>query len=180
MPSLKKTSEKKPWKMTNLLFLLSIFFISPVWAEDNSLSEKILSSLKIDKSKNLERSSDFDDSITELRKSGYIHRRPDAKKDYSAIWKLLKPIDLFGNRVLVISNEEPGAFIGCCMNDRTEILMEAVGDVGRLRDFAKENRCDLAYDERDDQDTLKGIVSRLKLKSSKAKLVQLSCAAPAS
>lgn len=139
-----------------------------------AVSEQMLSSLKVNASKT-ERSGAFEGSIIALKRGGYIHKRRDLQEDYSAIWKVLKPLDVYGNRVLVVSNEEDGKYIGCCMQDRAEILMSATGDVDRLRDFAKANGCRLEYDEQSDQDSMKERLRGLKIKTDAAKFAQLSC-----
>ena len=126
--------------------------VLPARADDAAaLSAQMLAKLEVDSLKH-ERRGDFDEAVQALKRAGYIHKRYDAREDYSEIWKVLKPLDVYGARVLVVSNEREGKFIGCCMENRTTILMEAAGDVGRLRDFAKANGCRLEYDEQSDQD----------------------------
>lgn len=150
---------------------------APAQADDASvLSEMMLSTLAVDKAKH-ERAGDFDEVVTALKRGGYIRKRYDAKEDYAEIWKVRKPLDVYGNPVLIVSNEREGKFIGCCMENRTTILVEATGDVGKLREFSKTNGCRLSHDEASDQDSLKETLKKFKLGSNAPKLAELNCSA---
>jgi hypothetical protein len=138
--------------------------------------KKILSVLKANAAKD-GRNGEFESVLRELIGKGYLHKRRDAAEDYSERWKVLKELDLFGNRVLVVSNEKEGKFIGCCFDSRAEILMAATGDLEPLRHYAKTNGCQLFHDEKSDQESSIETLKKLKIKTTDAKFVELRCGA---
>jgi len=139
-------------------------------------SDKILDALKVNAAKD-GREGEFDDVIKALSRAGYLHKHYDAKADYAEQWRVLKPLNLFGNPVLAVTNEREGKFIGCCFDSRTTIVMAATGDLGKLREFAGRNACKFFHDEKSDQEMSRDTLKALKVKTDATEFAELWCGA---
>lgn len=119
-----------------------------------------------------ERAGDSGAAIQGYVKAGLLDRRPSQRSDYTDYWLLKQPASFMGHELLIIEEEYPSKFIGCCPSEGADVDLRVVGSTGALEDFAETHGCRLetGYDL---PGQLRGIGLRAKL--PKGQYASLSC-----
>lgn len=119
-----------------------------------------------------ERAGDSGAAIQGYVKAGLLDRRPSQRSDYTDYWLLKQPATFMGHELLVIEEEYPSKFIGCCPNEGMGVDLRVVGSTDALEDFAEAHGCRLSL-EYDLPHQLRTAGVRAKL--PKGRYASLSC-----
>jgi hypothetical protein len=140
-------------------------------ASDRELEAGLLDALRL-KAGTVERLGDSGTAIQAYMREGVAAGKPNRRFEYTDYYLLKKPAKFMGHDLVLIEEEYPSKFIGCCVNPGAGVTVRVVGDSRNLEEFAEANGCTLT-DNLDLQDLLK----QLKIKASlpRGNFASLSC-----
>ena len=112
------------------------------------------------------------DTYLALKKEGYIAKKKNSRADYTDYYLLKKPIKFLGHEVILLEDEYPSKYIGCCVSPGLGAIVKVNGNVANLNAYAKANKCTLE-DKVDVNGTLRS--AGLKISGGKEHYAYLSC-----
>ena len=102
--------------------------------------------------------------------AGYVRAKPKSRQDYTDYRVVRRPAKLFGQELVVIEEEYPSKYIGCCVSPGIGFILRVTGDLAPLKEFASANGCALEQG----QDVLERLRS-LKVATLSGEFLQVSC-----
>jgi hypothetical protein len=119
-----------------------------------------------------ERASDSGEAIQGYVKAGLVGHGPNRRFDYTDYWLLKQPATFMGHELLVIEEEYPSKFIGCCPSEGAGVDLRVMGSTDALEAFAEAHGCQL-----DSPYDLPGQLRQIGLKATlpKGQYASLSC-----
>ena len=109
-------------------------------------------------------------AVRAFARAGLVPLKPNRRLDYTDYRAFRKPASLFGQELVVLEEEYPSRYIGCCVSPGIGAIVKVGAGFDQLERFAAASRCKISRDK-DILDTLR----MLGLATGSAAYASISC-----
>ena len=91
--------------------------------------------------------------LKQLQAQGLIGKKPEVSRyDYNDVYKVKKPFQFLGQKVVLVSDEYMSKYVGCCVSEGWGAVFAKTGDLKPLQQYAKKHQCNLGEIDQDTED----------------------------
>lgn len=81
-------------------------------------------------------------SFHQLKQQGFISQKPQVSRmDYNDVYALKKPLEMFNQQVVLLSDEYMLEYVGCCVSEGWGAIIKKQHNVTTIQKFAQEQQC---------------------------------------